>query len=103
MPAGAALGAGIAVAVVLSRELCELVKAGGSSSAKTVMVCPGAAMSSIEGSSADVHEATNPARSVASATSVTPFVLTISQSCGLGMHWASVIPHNGMTRWVRGR
>jgi hypothetical protein len=33
----------------------------------------------MEGTSADVHEATNPEKSVASATRVTLFVLTISQ------------------------
>jgi len=31
----------------------------------------------VDGNSADEHEATNPARSVASTTGVTPFVLTI--------------------------
>ena len=49
-------GAGATVATARSNAIGELVKAGAS---------------------ADEHDGTNPARSVASATRVTPFVLTI--------------------------
>ena len=57
------------------------------------MVIAGGDISVGVGNSADEHDATNPARSVASATSVTPFVLTIYSSLSIVAIATSGNPH----------
>lgn len=92
---------GSIVAAVGFGSACALVKPDRSSSAPTVSAALEDGISSIEGVSADEQEVTNSVRRVASATSVTSFVLIITSSRNLVLHPASVIPHIGTSRHIR--